>query len=128
MLLFHGNLDQFYKADRGAHNYYLEKGIVDGRPDHILNLIHYEDAASLSVAIMKKKFRGQIYLGCDDHPLSRQEMMDLVNKSGKFSKKFDKFTGTDGPLGKRLSNTRTRQEVGWEPKYPSFARFLESRI
>ena len=23
----------------------------------------------------------------------RQEMMDLVNKSGKFSKKFDKFTG-----------------------------------
>lgn len=35
-------LDQFHKADRGAHNYYLEKGIVDSRPDHILNLIHYE--------------------------------------------------------------------------------------
>ncbi|XP_027345130.1 uncharacterized protein LOC113857437 [Abrus precatorius] len=117
-----------YKADRGAHNFYLEKGIVDGRPDHILNLIHYEDAASLSVAILKKKFRGHIFLGCDDNPLSRQEMMDLVNKSGKFSKKFDKFTGTDGPLGKRLNNTRTRQEVGWEPKYPSFARFLESNM
>ena len=36
------NLDQLHKADRGAHNYYLEKGIVDIRPDHILNLIHYE--------------------------------------------------------------------------------------
>ncbi|KEH31419.1 NAD(P)-binding rossmann-fold protein, putative [Medicago truncatula] len=110
----------------GAHNYYLEKGIVDSRPDHILNLIHYEDAASLLVAILKKKIRKQIFLGCDNHPLSRQEMMDLVNRSGKFSKKFDKFNVTDGPLGKRLNNTRTRQEVGWEPQYPSFAHFLAS--
>jgi len=30
-----------------------------------------QDAASLAVAILKKKFRGQIFLGCDDHPLSR---------------------------------------------------------
>ncbi|KAH1236508.1 hypothetical protein GmHk_08G021703 [Glycine max] len=114
--------------DRGAHNYYLEKRIVDSRPDHVLNLIHYEDAASLSVAILKKKFRGQIFLGCDNHPLSRQEMMDLVNKSGKFSKKFDEFTGTDGPLGKRLNNTKTCQVVGWKPKYPSFIHFLESSM
>lgn len=35
-------LDLFHKAERGAHNYYLEKGSVDSRPDHILNLIHYE--------------------------------------------------------------------------------------
>ncbi|KAF7842936.1 uncharacterized protein G2W53_005234 [Senna tora] len=115
-----------YKADRGAHNYWLEKGIVDSRPDHILNLIHYEDAASLAVAILKKNFRGKIFLGCDNHPLSRQEMMDLINRSGKFNKKFDKFTGTNDPLGKRLNNSKTRQEVGWEPKYPSFARFLET--
>ncbi|KAK2383819.1 hypothetical protein QL285_071236 [Trifolium repens] len=113
-------------GDRGAHNYYLEKGIVDSRPDHILNLIHYEDAASLLVAILNKKFRKRIFLGCDNHPLSRQEMMDLVNGSGKFSKHFDKFNATDGPLGKRLNNTGTRQEVGWEPKYPSFAHFLAS--
>ncbi|GAU33900.1 hypothetical protein TSUD_66870 [Trifolium subterraneum] len=84
------------------------------------------DAASLLVAILKKKFRKRIFLGCDNHPLSRQEMMDLVNRSGKFSKHFNKFNVTDGPLGKRLNNTRTRQEVVWEPKYPSFAHFLAS--
>lgn len=113
-----------YKADRGAHNYWLQKGIVEARPDHILNLIHYEDAASLSVAILKKKFRGQILLGCDNHPLSRQEIMDLVNKSGKFKNKFEAFTGADGPLGKKLNNSKTRQQIEWEPKYPSFAHFL----
>lgn len=36
------------------------------------------------------------------------------------------FAATDGPLGKKLNNTRTRREVGWEPKYPSFADFLSS--
>ncbi|XP_052190180.1 uncharacterized protein LOC127799925 [Diospyros lotus] len=113
-----------YKSDRGAHVYWLKKGTVDARPDHILNLLHYEDAASLSVAILKKKLRGQIFLGCDNHPLSRQDVMDLVNKSGKFSKTFEGFTGTSGPLGKKLNNEKTRKEIGWEPKYSSFAQFL----
>ncbi|XP_077218987.1 uncharacterized protein LOC143853138 isoform X2 [Tasmannia lanceolata] len=114
-----------YKSDRGAHVYWLEKGTVDIRPDHLLNLIHYEDASSLSIAILKKKFRGRVFLGCDNHPVSRQELMDCVSKSGKFSKKFEGFTGTDGPLGKWLNNSRTRAEIGWEPKYASFSHFLE---
>ncbi|KAL1320094.1 hypothetical protein AAHE18_14G031300 [Arachis hypogaea] len=65
-------LSGLYKEDRGAHVYWLEKGIVESRPDHILNLIHYEDAASLSVTILKKKCRRRIFLGCDNHPLSRK--------------------------------------------------------
>ncbi|KAI4364413.1 hypothetical protein MLD38_020508 [Melastoma candidum] len=113
-----------YKDGRGAHTYWLEKGTVEARPDHILNLIHYEDAASLAVTIMKKKLRGRIFLGCDNHPLSRQEVMDIVEKSGKFGKKFQAFTGTSDPLGKRLNNSKTRAELGWEPKYQSFAHFL----
>ncbi|XVF62661.1 hypothetical protein PTKIN_Ptkin09bG0026300 [Pterospermum kingtungense] len=118
------SLNFSYKIDKGAHFYWLEKGTVDSRPDHILNLIHYEDAASLSVTILKKKLRGWIFLGCDNHPLSRQDVMDLVAKSRKFSKKFKAFTGTSDPLGKKLNNTKTRKELGWEPKYPSFAHFL----
>ncbi|XP_052208735.1 uncharacterized protein LOC127812339 isoform X2 [Diospyros lotus] len=113
-----------YNANRGAHMYWLEKGIVDARPDHILNLIHYEDAASLSVTILKKKLRNKIFLGTDNHPVSRQDVMDLVSKSGKFSKKFQGFTGTSGPLGKKLNNAKTQKELGWEPKYQSFAQFL----
>ncbi|XP_028751668.1 uncharacterized protein LOC114711433 [Neltuma alba] len=119
-------LSALYKDDKGAHAYWLEKGVVDARPDHILNFIHYEDAASLSIAILKKKLKGRIFLGCDNHPLSRQEVMDLVNQSGKFGKKFEKFASSDGPLGKRLDNSKTRQEIGWEPKYSSFAYFLET--
>lgn len=114
-----------YKADRGAHTYWLRQMKSELRPDHIVNQIHYEDAASLAVTILKKNLRGRVFLGCDDQPLSRQEIMDLVNKSGKFDGKFEGFTGTSGPLGKRLNNSKTREEIGWEPKYRSFAQFLE---
>ncbi|KAL6884680.1 hypothetical protein ACP4OV_010616 [Aristida adscensionis] len=109
---------------RGAHVFWLRKGICDTRPDHIVNQIHYEDAASLAVAIMKTKHRGRIFLGCDNKPLSRQEIMDAVSRSGKFETKFQGFTGIDGPLGKRMDNSKTRAEIGWEPKYPSFTEFL----
>lgn len=34
------------------------------------------------------------------------------------------IAGTGDPLGKKLNNMKTREEVGWEPKYPSFADFL----
>lgn len=87
-------------------------------------MLLHQDAASLSIAILKKKFRKRVFLGCDNHPLSRQDVMDLVNRSGKFTKRFDGFTGTSDPLGKRLNNSKTREEIGWQPKYPSFAQFL----
>jgi len=113
-----------YKSDRGPHVYWLSKGTLDARPDHVLNLIHYEDAASLAIAIMKKGLRSRVFVGCDNEPLSRQEIMDRVNRSGKFDTKFQGFTGTDGPLGKRMENPKTRAEIGWQPKYPSFTEFL----
>ncbi|GJN41416.1 hypothetical protein PR202_gn00788 [Eleusine coracana subsp. coracana] len=121
---YHISLTWIHKIDRGAHTFWLRKGTLDSRPDHIVNQIHYEDAASLAIAIMKKRPRGRIFLGCDNKPLSRQEIMDSVNKSGKFDTKFEGFTGTDGPLGKRMENSKTRDEIGWEPKYPSFTEFL----
>ncbi|PWA79803.1 NAD(P)-binding domain-containing protein [Artemisia annua] len=54
----------------------------------------------------------------------KQEVMDLVAKSGKFDPTFVGFTGKDGVLGKRLDNSKTREEIGWEPKYKSFAHCL----
>ncbi|CAN6469375.1 unnamed protein product [Victoria cruziana] len=113
-----------YSSKKGAHIYWLEKGTVDSRPDHILNLIHYEDAASIAIAILKKRLRSRVFLGCDNHPLSREELMDILNRSKKFNKTFEGFTGTGGPLGKRLNNSKTRAELGWEPKYQSFESFL----
>eukprot|EP00250_Pteridium_aquilinum_P020988 c25001_g5_i1 orf=55-1065(+) len=115
-----------YTKERGPHAYWAKKGIVDARPDHILNLIHYEDAASLCVTILKKGYHKEVFMGCDNHPLSRQEIMNIVNESGKFEDKFEAFTGIDGPLGKKMNCNRTRSKTGWQPKHASFAEFIQN--
>lgn len=46
----------------------------------------------------------------------------LLFKSLKFTRLGN--AGTSDPLGKKLNNSKTREEIGWEPKYPSFAHFL----
>ncbi|CAI0626950.1 unnamed protein product [Linum tenue] len=70
------------------------------------------------------KLRGSMFSLLPLSNSCRQEVMDLVAKSGKFSKKFEGFTGTSDPLGKKLNSSRTRQVLSWEPKYPSLAHFL----
>jgi hypothetical protein len=83
-----------YNQDRGAHIYWLKKEHVDARPDYILNLIHYEDAAALCINILSKMTRGQIFLGCDNTPVSRQEIMDVLKQNKSFEGgDFQGFTG-----------------------------------
>ncbi|KAH8945874.1 hypothetical protein BDL97_12G064400 [Sphagnum fallax] len=116
-----------YNRDRGAHVYWLKKEHVDARPDYILNLIHYEDAAALCINILSKMTRGQIFLGCDNTPVSRQEIMDVLKQNKSFeSGDFQGFTVADGPLGKKITNNETRRKLGWQPKYGSFASFVNT--
>lgn len=113
-----------YTRDRGAHTFWLQKGSVDARPDHYLNLIHYEDAADLCIAILKKKIREQVFMGCDNTPVTRQDIMDITLQSGKFKGGFRGFTKSEGPLGKKMNNNRTREMVEWQPQYHSFGDFI----
>ena len=40
-----------YHALRGAHTFFLRAGELDRWGGYIINLIHYEDAASLCLAV-----------------------------------------------------------------------------
>jgi hypothetical protein len=40
-----------YHAQRGAHTYFLKVGTVQRPGDYVVNLLHYEDAARLSVSV-----------------------------------------------------------------------------
>ncbi|KAK4759212.1 hypothetical protein SAY87_022343 [Trapa incisa] len=66
-----------------AHAFWLKKGIVEARPDHFLNLIHYEDSASLSVTILKKKLRSRVFMGCDNHPVTRLNDFKFLQNADK---------------------------------------------
>ena len=44
-------LTGLYHANRGPHSFFFKKGEIGKRGDSVLNLIHYDDAASIAVAV-----------------------------------------------------------------------------
>lgn len=121
-----------YHRSRGAHTFFLKQKEVSRWGGYTVNLIHYEDAASISAAILNGQgipdgevYRGRIFLGCDGNPITFREMMDSVESSGQFPGHVD-FVGVEGPVkGKRMSNQATKTQLDWEPKYGSFKEFFE---
>lgn len=117
-----------YDRDRGPHIVYLQTRKSNRRPDGVINLIHYDDAAELCVAILRRGEPGEVYLGCDDAPITRQELVELTVTSkfygGGDSSNHCNFIGTDGPRGRRCKNSRTRSALRWQPRVASFPQWL----
>ncbi|KAL0019454.1 hypothetical protein WJX77_002659 [Trebouxia sp. C0004] len=115
-----------YHAARGAHTFFLRQGQVARWGGYTVNLIHYEDAASLCVAALQsgRECQGRVFVGADAAPLTFQEMIDACLTSGKFSGSVD-FTGQEtSKKGKMMSNCQTREALDWQPKYSSFEEFM----
>ena len=59
----------------------------------------------------------------DGVPVSRRDMVQACLDSGAYEGDMPTFAVENESLGKRMSNPRTRQRLGWEPVYASFAEF-----
>ncbi len=119
-----------YDHDRGPHRAYLRTRTSPRRPDGLVSLIHYDDAAELCVRASNLGRAGAIYLGCDDQPITRQELVRAVVRSPRYRSAKEppqacQFTGADGPLGRRCDSTWTRQALGWEPTHRRFLDWID---
>lgn len=127
-----------YHRTRGAHSYYL-KLARDGKSAEasghtLLNLIHYDDAAALVVAALRKGRRGEVYVGADMSPVRRDDMMRATmlaedEPSGDGVGPGKLFTGAhEGvPPGKSLNNEWTKSVLQWAPVHASFESFIMDR-
>ena len=119
-----------YDHDRGPHRVYLRTRTSPRRPDGLISLIHYADAARLCVQALSRGRAGAIYLGCDDHPITRQELVRVVVRSPRYRAangppQACQFTGADGPLGRRCDSAWTRRALGWEPTHRRFLDWID---
>lgn len=116
-----------YDHDRGPQRVFLRMETSPRRPDGLLNLIHYEDAATLCTAALQGGRAGRVYVGCDGAPISRQELVDATARSHRYGSGGHRcrFVGTEGPLGRRCDNEATRRELGWQPRVPSFVSWVQ---
>lgn len=123
-----------YTVERGAHNYWLEKcseSGIQGREDGIVNLLHYDDAASAVLAALKVGCdvnSKQTYLISDGHPTTRRGICESALKHERYNKytKVPPFLGKveDGLLGKIYDGSKRNQELNWQPTYSSFDEFM----
>jgi len=119
-----------YDQDRGPHRAYLRAPTSSRRPDGLISLIHYEDAAELCVAALMRGQPGAIYLGCDDQPITREELVRAVVASQRYRcadgpPEPCRFTGAEGPLGRRCDSRWTRRALGWEPAQRRFLDWID---
>jgi nucleoside-diphosphate-sugar epimerase len=119
-----------YDQDRGPHRVYLRTPTSPRRPDGLISLIHYDDAADLCVRALNRGHAGAVYLGCDDQAIRRQELMQATVRSPRYRTakgppQACRFTGVEGPIGRRCDSTWTRQALDWEPTHRRFLDWID---
>jgi len=120
-----------YTLERGAHNYWLEKGdgTVKGSQDGIINLLHYDDAAGSCVAALqadREQTRGKTFLISDGNPTTRGGICESSLKSKKYGSKSMPIFGGDNSAGKgKIYDGHWSNDVlSWKPVYSSFDEFM----
>jgi nucleoside-diphosphate-sugar epimerase len=68
-----------YGPGRMVRRLSVERGEpIPGSADHLLNLVHVDDAAAAILAALERGEGGRVYLVCDDRPVSRREYYGLM--------------------------------------------------
>ena len=122
-----------YTLERGAHNYWLESGKdIQGRADGIINLLHYDDAASACMAAIEAgptAVAGKTFLISDSRPTTRLGICESAIKAAKYAGKTIPpiVGGSDMPRGKIYDGSWSDATLSWKPKYESFDKFMASQ-
>lgn len=121
-----------YTLERGAHNYWLEKGdgVIKGSKDGVINLLHYDDAAGACIAALKtgEDAKGKVFLISDGHPTTRFGICESALKAKRYSDRSMPSFGDEDAAGKGkiYDGTWTDKVLSWNPRYESFDKFMES--
>lgn len=122
-----------YSLERGAHNYWLTSGKdVMGRPDGILNLLHYDDAAAACLAAVNagsEVVKGKVFLVSDGNPTTRKGICESAMKAKVYSDAtMPSFLGNESdPKGKVYDGSVTNAALKWKPKHASFDEYMSSQ-
>jgi len=123
-------LGGLYTLERGPHNFWCsgETTEFSSKPNGLINLIHYDDAAELLVQCLQNptKIAGETFLVSDSSPISRMDIVKAASSHPKYSACSGsvRFTGGDDVDGKKYNSDKIRNALGWSQKYNSFADFI----
>ena len=114
-------------------NYWLgteEKKEINARPNGLINLIHYDDAARCVFNALSTPLTGEkhLFLVSDGVPISRLSICEAALKFPPYCNRMvPSFSGDPAVIdGKKYQTLLVRNTFKWTPKFQSFAEFMES--
>jgi nucleoside-diphosphate-sugar epimerase len=124
-------LAKLYNLELGAHSFWLSKfEDVMRRPDGIINLLHYDDAASACVAALTTSNDdawGKVFLISDGNPMKREEICRTALQHVMYSSTccMPKFVFNENdPKGKIYDGSQGQNVLKWKPAFQSFRHFM----
>jgi nucleoside-diphosphate-sugar epimerase len=123
-----------YNLDRGAHNFWLTSGKpISGLPEGIINLLHYEDAASACLSALKagsSVCEGRAFIISDGHPLTRKQICESALQAKTYKDcampTFASENLNGMALGKVYDGSSSNKALEWSPRFESFDTFMNS--
>lgn len=68
-----------------------------------------------------------MYLAVDDEPITKLQICQAALESKLFlDTPLPQFQTNSGPIGKRLNGELTRKLLNWQPRYPSFRKYMRA--
>lgn len=125
-------LAELYNLMKGPHTYWFSKGKINGKMGKFLNMLHYEDAASVCLKVISSKnniVQKKVFLVSDGNPVSRREICESTKEVQLFSKLsmpvFEYECNDIEMNGKVYNGSWSNHVLGWRPVYDSFTKFME---
>lgn len=101
-----------------------------GSGENVRDWIHVEDHNSAVWAIIERGRLGETYLiGADGEENNKTVVEDILEIMGQSADAYDLVSDRPGhDLRYAIDSTKLRDELGWEPRYPSFRTGLEATV
>lgn len=119
-----------YSLEPGVGSFFLRGGNLQVRPDRIVSIVSYFDAASAIIKVLDAEspdtLPGQVFVIADGQDQSMESIYRSALKAGAYTPEglaaegMPTFTERTGDRGKRLDASKARAALGWAPSFKSF--------
>jgi len=100
------------------------RAMMEGDGSRFLNMVHRDDLVSAMVATLEQGVPGEVYNVVDDEPVRQRDlfawMAEHFGRPLPPSAPADEVLRKRGVTNKRVSNRKLREQLDWQPRYPTF--------
>lgn len=106
----------------------LHNEAIPGDPQRWLNLVHVDDLVAAIRLVLDGSPPAALYNVVDDTPVTRQEFYTLLAEL--YGAPPPRFAPLPEPRAnhRRIRNSRLRQDLNWQPRYPSIREGLPAAL